>query len=156
MEERSHIGASSVQFVNDLIKDVCLKGKSLSNYRSDVGRFFPGNGDMYGQIEEFVETVKSVKSGKTEVDAAFLELRTLAQHIFLTSDTVNAVVEPLKSMIKKPEPAPAPTKPSSKVTPAPKGKSAQPVKKGKGKAMLYLVLLLVFVAILLILYFNSK
>ena len=90
MEERSHIGASSVQFVNDLVKDVCLKGKSLKNYRSDVGRFFPGNGDIYGQIEEFVDAVASVKSGKTEVDAAFLELRTLAQHIYLTSDTVGS------------------------------------------------------------------
>ena len=103
MEERSHIGASSVQFVNDLVKDVCLKGKSLKNYRSDVGRFFPGNGDIYGQIEEFVDAVASVKSGKTEVDAAFLELRTLAQHIYLTSDTVNSVVEPLRSLVQKPD-----------------------------------------------------
>ena len=82
MEERSHIGASSVQFVNDLVKDVCLKGKSLKNYRSDVGRFFPGNGDIFGQIEEFVDAVDSAKSGKTEVDAAFLELRTLPAYLF--------------------------------------------------------------------------
>ena len=75
MEERSHIGASSVQFVNDLVKDVCLKGKSLKNYRSDVGRFFPGNGDIYGQIEEFVDAVTLAKSGKTEVDAAYVHLR---------------------------------------------------------------------------------
>ena len=33
MEERSHIGASSVQFVNDMVKDVCLKGKSADLHR---------------------------------------------------------------------------------------------------------------------------
>ena len=139
MEERSHIGASSVQFVNDLVKDVCLKGKSLKNYRSDVGRFFPGNGDIYGQIEEFVDAVASVKSGKTEVDAAFLELRTLAQHIYLTSDTVNAVVKQGTTSITTQKP-----------------KAQVPAKKGKSKKMLYIVLFLIVVAVLLILYFNSK
>ena len=154
MEERSHIGASSVQFVNDLVKDVCLKGKSLKNYRNDVGRFFPGNGDIYGQIEEFVDAVASVKSGKTEVDAAFLELRTLAQHIYLTSDTVNAVVEPLRSLVQKPEPVVVKQGTTSITTQKPKAQV--PAKKGKSKKMLYIVLFLIVVAVLLILYFNSK
>lgn len=154
MEERSHIGASSVQFVNDLVKDVCLKGKSLKNYRSDVERFFPGNGDIYGQIEEFVDAVASVKSGKTEVDAAFLELRTLAQHIYLTSDTVNAVVEPLRSLVQKPEPVVVKQGTTSITTQKPKAQV--PAKKGKSKKMLYIVLFLIVVAVLLILYFNSK
>ena len=154
MEERSHIGASSVQFVNDLVKDVCLKGKSLKNYRSDVGRFFPGNGDIYGQIEEFVDAFASAKSGKTEVDAAFLELRTLAQHIYLTSDTVNAVVEPLRSLVQKPEPVVVKQGTTSITTQKPKAQV--PAKKGKSKKMLYIVLFLIVVAVLLILYFNSK
>ena len=154
MEERSHIGASSVQFVNDLVKDVCLKGKSLKNYRSDVGRFFPGNDEIYGQIEEFVDAVASVKSGKTEVDAAFLELRTLAQHIYLTSDTVNSVVEPLRSLVQKPEPVVVKQGTTSITTQKPKAQV--PAKKGKSKKMLYIVLFLIVVAVLLILYFNSK
>lgn len=154
MEERSHIGASSVQFVNDLVKDVCLKGKSLKNYRSDVGRFFPGNGDIFGQIEEFVDAVDSAKSGKTEVDAAFLELRTLAQHIYLTSDTVNAVVEPLRSLVQKPEPVVV--KQGTTSITAQKTKAQVPEKKGKSKKMLYIVLFLIIVAVLLILYFNLK
>ena len=154
MEERSHIGASSVQFVNDLVKDVCLKGKSLKNYRSDIGRFFPGNGEIYGQIEEFVDAVDSAKSGKTEVDAAFLELRTLAQHIYLTSDTVNAVVEPLRSLVQKPEPVVV--KQGTTSITAQKTKAQVPAKKGKSKKMLYIVLFLIIVAVLLILYFNSK
>ncbi len=154
MEERSHIGASSVQFVNDLVKDVCLKGKSLKNYRSDVGRFFPGNGDIFGQIEEFVDAVDSAKSGKTEVDAAFLELRTLAQHIYLTSDTVNAVVEPLRSLVQKPEPVVV--KQGTTSITAQKTKAQVPAKKGKSKKMLYIVLFLIIVAVLLILYFNLK
>ena len=154
MEERSHIGASSVQFVNDLVKDVCLKGKSLKNYRSDVGRFFPGNGDIYGQIEEFVDAVDSAKSGKTEVDAAFLELCTLAQHIYLTSDTVNAVVEPLRSLVQKPEPVVV--KQGTTSITAQKTKAQVPAKKGKSKKMLYIVLFLIIVAVLLILYFNLK
>ena len=154
MEERSHIGASSVQFVNDLVKDVCLKGKSLKIYRSDVGRFFPGNGDIYGQIEEFVDAVDSAKSGKTEVDAAFLELRTLAQHIYLTSDTVNAVVEPLRSLVQKPEPVVV--KQGTTSITAQKTKAQVPAKKGKSKKMLYIVLFLIIVAVLLILYFNLK
>ena len=154
MEERSHIGASSVQFVNDLVKDVCLKGKSLKNYRSDVGRFFPGNGDIFGQIEEFVDAVDAAKSGKTEVDAAFLELRTLAQHIYLTSDTVNAVVEPLRSLVQKPEPVVV--KQGTTSITAQKTKAQVPAKKGKSKKMLYIVLFLIIVAVLLILYFNLK
>ena len=154
MEERSHIGASSVQFVNDLVKDVCLKGKSLKNYRSDAGRFFPGNGDIFGQIEEFVDAVDSAKSGKTEVDAAFLELRTLAQHIYLTSDTVNAVVEPLRSLVQKPEPVVV--KQGTTSITAQKTKAQVPAKKGKSKKMLYIVLFLIIVAVLLILYFNLK
>lgn len=154
MEERSHIGASSVQFVNDLVKEVCLKGKSLKNYRSDVGRFFPGNGDIYGQIEEFVDAFASAKSGKTEVDAAFLELRTLAQHIYLTSETVNDVVEPLRSLVKKPEPVVARQETTSVTTQKPKAQV--PAKKGKSKKMLYFVLFLIIVAVLLYLYFNWK
>jgi len=154
MEERSHIGASSVQFVNDLIKDVCLNGKSLSKFRSEVNKFFPGNDDVFGQIEEFVDTVKSVKSGEKEVDASFLELRTLAQHIYLTSDTVNAVVEPLRSMVKKPEPVvikQGTTSITTQKAPAP-----APVKKGNSKKTLYIVLFIIIVLVLLILYFNSK
>ena len=154
MEERSHIGASSVQFVNDLVKDVCLKGKSLKDYRSEVGRFFPGNGDIYGQIEEFVEAFTSAKKGKTEVDAAFLELRTLAQHIYLTSDTVNAVVDPLRSLVQKPEPVVVKQGTTSITTQKPK--TQVPAKKGKSKKMLYIVLFLIIVVVLLILYFNSK
>ncbi len=154
MEERSHIGASSVKFVNDLVKDVCLKGKSLSSFRSEIGRFFPENGDIYGQIEEFVDAVKSAKSGKTEVDAAFMELRTLAQHIFLTSDTVNAVVDPLRSLVKKPDPVVVKQGTTSITTQKPKAQV--PAKKGKSKKMLYIVLFLIAVVVLLILYFNSK
>lgn len=154
MEERSHIGASSVQFVNDLVKDVCLKGKSLKDYRNDLGRFFPGNGDIYGQIEEFVDAFTSAKKGKTEVDAAFLELRTLAQHIYLTSDTVNAVVDPLRSLVKKPEPAVVKQETPGITTQKPK--SQVPATKGKSKKMLYIVLFLIIVVVLLILYFNSK
>jgi len=154
MEERSHVGASSVQFVNDLIKDVCLNGKSLSKFRGEVNKYFPGNGDVFGQIEEFVDAVKSVKSGEKEVDASFLELRTLAQHIYLTSDTVNAVVEPLRSMVKKPEQVvikQGTTSITSQKAPAP-----QPVKKGNSKKTLYIVLFIIIVLVLLILYFNSK
>ena len=154
MEERSHIGASSVQFVNDLIKDVCLNGKSLSKFRGEVNRYFPGNDDVFGQIEEFVDAVKSVKSGEKEVDASFLELRTLAQHIYLTSDTVNTVVEPLRSMVKKPEPVvikQGTTSITTQKAPAP-----APVKKGNSKKTLYIVLFIIIVLVLLILYFNSK
>ena len=154
MEERSHVGASSVQFVNDLIKDVCLNGKSLSKFRGEVNKYFPGNGDVFGQIKEFVDAVKSVKSGEKEVDASFLELRTLAQHIYLTSDTVNAVVEPLRSMVKKPEQVvikQGTTSITSQKAPAP-----QPVKKGNSKKTLYIVLFIIIVLVLLILYFNSK
>jgi len=85
MEERTHISASSVQFVNDLIKEVCLNGKSLSKFRSEISKNFPDDENIYGEIEEFVDTVKSVSKGEKEIDAAFLELRTAAQHIFLTT-----------------------------------------------------------------------
>ena len=155
MEVRSHIGASSVQFVNDLIKDVCLNGKSLSKFRGEVNKYFPGDGDVYGQIEEFVDVVKSVKSGEKEVDASFLELRTLAQHIYLTSDTVNAVVEPLRSKVKKPEPVvvkQGTTSITTQKAPAP----APVKKKGNSKKTLYFVLFIIVVLVLLILYFNSK
>lgn len=154
MEERSHISASGANFVNQLVREICLNGSSLSKFSGEIKKFFPNDSDIYGQIEEFVEAVKSVKRGETEVDASFLELRTLAQHIYLTSDTVNAVVEPLKSMIRKPEPAPV--KQGSATTSTPRTKVEQPSKKGTSKAKLYLILFLIVVVVLLILYFNSK
>jgi hypothetical protein len=153
MEERTHISASSVQFVNDLIKEVCLNGKSLSKFRSEISRNFPDDENIYGEIEEFVDTVKSVSKGDKEIDAAFLELRTAAQHIFLTSDTVNAVVEPLKSMVKRPEfkmPEEAGVN-----APAPKDNAPQPAKSGSKKNF-YIVLIIIILLILAVLYFNSK
>jgi len=153
MEEKSHVSASSVKFVNDLVKEVCLKGKPLSKFRSEISKNFPDDDSFYGQVEEFVNTVTSVSKGEKEVDPAFLELRTLAQHICLTSDTVNAIIEPLKPMVQKPE----------EKMPEKRGGSAPsstdnlpvPVKTGS-KKNLYIVLLIIVVLILAILYFNSK
>ncbi len=153
MEEKSHVSASSVKFVNDLVKEVCLNGKSLSKFRSEISRNFPDDDSFYGQIEEFVNVVTSVNKGEKEVDPAFLELRTLAQHICLTSDTVNAIIEPLKPMVKKPE-VKTPEKKGGSAT-LPTDNQAAPAKTGS-KKNLYIVLLIIVVLILAILYFNSK
>ena len=153
MEERSHVSASSVQFVNNLVREVCLNGKSLSKFRTEVSRVFPGDDDAYARIEEFVNAVSAIRNGKVEVDAAFLELRTLAQHICLTSETVNAVVEPLRTMVRKPEPA---AEKPVKATPAKPQRPSQSVRKGVGKAKLYLAIILLIVIGLLFLYFYSK
>ena len=153
MEERSHVSASSVQFVNSLVREVCLNGKPLSKFRTEVGRVFPGDDDAYARIEEFVNAVAAIRNGKVEVDAAFLELRTLAQHICLTSETVNAVVEPLRTMFPKPEPA---AEKPVKAAPAKPQRPSQSVRKGVGKAKLYLVIILLIVIGLLFLYFYSK
>ncbi len=151
MEDRTHISASGVQFVNDLVREVCLNGKSLSKYRSEIERNFPDDDEIYGQIEEFVDAVKSVSKGEKEVDAAFLELRTSAQHIFLTSDTVNAIVEPLKPMVQKPEIR----KPEDVGGNAPKGEAPQ-TDKAASRKKLYIVLLIIALFIIAVLYFNSK
>jgi hypothetical protein len=72
----------------------------------------------------------------------------------LTSDTVNAVVEPLRSLVQKPEPVVVKQGTTSITTQKPKAQV--PAKKGKSKKMLYIALFLIVVAVLLILYFNSK
>lgn len=153
MEEKSHVSASSVKFVNDMVREVCLNGKSLSKFRSEIGRTFPDDDGFYGQIEEFVNAVKEVSKGEKEVDPAFLELRTMAQHICLTSDTVNAIIEPLKPMVKKPEEKlPERTRTTE---PASKGNAPQSDAKGS-RTKLYIVLFIILIFIIAILYFNSK
>lgn len=153
MEEGRNIGASAVQLVNDVVRDVCLNGKSLADYRSALAESFPDS-DVYAQIEEFVTAFDAVKRGDTEVDAAFLDLRTLAQHICLTADTVNAVVTPLRSVVRRPEPqAVAPRRAPS--VPAAKPSATKPERK-PSRFRWWLALILLLAVVLLILYFNSK
>ena len=101
MEDQSILGQNSGtvnqaginEYANELIKQVCLQGDSLSKYQKQIEKRF--GGDFYTKCNNFVEEVHhSVESGKFS-NTSVVNLKYLAKEIGIPVETVDEVVAKL-------------------------------------------------------------
>ena len=82
---------TNVTFINDCIKEVCLKGDSLVKYKRLIEKQY--GSDSYQKCINFVKEVRLVINRKKFTQTSIANLNYLANEINVTSATVEALID---------------------------------------------------------------
>lgn len=77
-------------YINDCIKEVCLKGDSLTKYKRMIEKQY--GAEFYQKCGNFVKEVKRSEGRKKFTQTSQTNLKYLANEINITSDTVDAII----------------------------------------------------------------
>lgn len=105
-------GGADYEYINECIKEVCIKGDSLSKYQKLIEKKF--DADFYQKCNNFVEEVKRSVERKKFTNTSVVNLKYLANEIHIPDETVEMLVghfserfvQTEEPLIKQPAPQP--------------------------------------------------
>ena len=90
------INPADKQYINDCVKEVCIKDDALSKYQKFIEKKF--DADFYQKCNVFIEEMKeTIKKKKNITNSSVIKLKYMANTIFVTEETVDAVIDHFKN-----------------------------------------------------------
>lgn len=107
MKDKSVLNHSSAQiddkYINECIKEVCLKGDSITKYKRVIEKKY--GPDFYEKCKIFVKEVRRSVSRQKFTDSSVSKLKYIAGEIHITDSTVNTIVKHFRKTFAEQEKA---------------------------------------------------
>ena len=151
MEDRSVLSQSSGainnqginEYANECIKEVCLKGDSLSKYQKQIEKKF--GEAFYNKCDDFVKEVQRSIESKKFSNTSVINLKYLAKEIGIPVETVDIITNHYSTIFNPPIPIPDPPLPPD-----------VPGEKGSGNNKWIIILLIAILGVGCYIAFNQN
>ena len=151
MEDRSVLSQSSGainnqginEYANECIKEVCLKGDSLSKYQKQIEKKF--GEAFYNKCDDFVKEVQRSIESKKFSNTSVINLKYLAKEIGIPVETVDILTNHYSTIFNPPIPIPDPPLPPD-----------VPGEKGSGNNKWIIILLIAILGVGCYIAFNQN
>lgn len=99
--EGKGVQLEQVEFINDCIKEVCLKGDSLPKYKRIIAKTYPNEVDLYNKLEKLADAIsQQVMMGKFSQTSIY-NIKYLARDVYVSDDTIEEIISQLRNLESK-------------------------------------------------------